>query len=77
VRECEVQSFFESMLPSDSKAHCVAQAEVFLQTLVEDHYTVQKLGDKPITYSDELFKEVAIQWLVEMDQVVFSLLFVR
>jgi hypothetical protein len=64
-------------LPSDSKARRVAQAEVLLQTLVEDHYTLQKPGDKPITYSDELFKEAAIQWLVETDQVFFSLSFVR
>jgi hypothetical protein len=61
------------MLPSDSKACHVVQAEVLSQTLVEDHYMVQKLGNKPITYSDELFKEVAIQWLVETDQVFFFL----
>ena len=61
------------MLPKDSKARHAGKAEVLSQTLVVDHYTIQKPGDKPIPYSEEGFKEAAVQWLVEMDQVFFFL----
>lgn len=59
------------MLPSDSKARRNANKERFTQTLVEDHYKVQMPEEKPVPYSDELFREAAIQWLVETDQVFF------
>ena len=62
---------FESMLPCDSKARRAAQQELRSQTLVKDFYEVQKPEEKPIPYSNELFKEDAIQWLVETDQVLF------
>ncbi|KAF8809281.1 hypothetical protein BYT27DRAFT_7187967, partial [Phlegmacium glaucopus] len=58
------------MLPRDSKARRDAEREHLSQTLVEDHYTVQKPEDKPVPYSNELFKEAAIQWLVETDQPI-------
>ena len=59
------------MLPSDSKACRAALAKSLSQTLVDDHYAVQQPRDKLIPYSDELFKEVAIQWLIATDQVIF------
>lgn len=59
------------MLPCDSKARRAAQQELRSQTLVKDFYEVQKPEEKPIPYSNELFKEDAIQWLVETDQVLF------
>ncbi|KAF8813024.1 hypothetical protein BYT27DRAFT_7085470, partial [Phlegmacium glaucopus] len=61
---------FESMLPRDLKVCRDAEREHLSQTLVEDHYTVQMPKDKPTPYSNELFKEVAIQWLVETDQPI-------
>ena len=48
-----------------------------MQTLVEDHYKIQKPEDKPVPYSDERFRDAAIQWLVETDQVLFSPDFIR
>ncbi|KAF8803118.1 hypothetical protein BYT27DRAFT_7305410, partial [Phlegmacium glaucopus] len=69
-RKWAKENNFESMLPRDSKARRDAEREHLSQTLVEDHYTVQKPEDKPVLYSNELFKEAAIQWLVEMDQVL-------
>ncbi len=59
------------MLPCDCKVRHVAQAEVLSQTLVEDHYPVQKPGEKPVPYSDEYFKEAAVQWLIETNQYSF------
>lgn len=57
------------MLPGDSKARRNKQKEKLSQTLVDDHYEVQNPEDKPKPYSHELWKEAAIQWLVETDQV--------
>ena len=65
------------MLPSDSKARRAALAGSLSQTLIDDHYTVQQPRDEPIPYSDELFKEVAIQWLIETNQVNLFFLFSR
>ncbi|KAF8800351.1 hypothetical protein BYT27DRAFT_7038647, partial [Phlegmacium glaucopus] len=69
-RKWAKENNFESMLPRDSKARRDAEREHLSQTLVEDHYTVQKPEDKPVPYSNELFKEAAIQWLVETDQPI-------
>lgn len=57
------------MLPGDSKARRVKKTEQLSQTLVEDHYEIQRPEDKPKPYSHELWREAAIQWLVETDQV--------
>ena len=59
------------MLPCDLKVRRAAQQELRSQTLVKDFYEVQKPEEKPIPYSNELFKEDAVQWLVETDQVLF------
>lgn len=59
------------MLPDDSKARRQALHEKLSQTTVDNHYMVQKPEEKPIIipYSDERFRDAAIQWFVEMDQV--------
>jgi len=41
------------------------------QSQVDDHFTVIPEEEKPTPYTDELFKEAAIQWLIETDQVPF------
>ena len=57
------------MIPEDAKAWCQeAIANAMEQTQVEDHFKCVNPEDKPIPYSDGLFKEVAIQWLIETDQ---------
>ncbi|KAF8172893.1 hypothetical protein BJ912DRAFT_859710 [Pholiota molesta] len=64
---------FISMLPKDSSARRAAERDSLKQTAVNDHFSVQKPNEKPIIYSDELFKEAAIQWLVETDQPIQAL----
>jgi len=61
---------FESMLPEDAKAPHTEQLEILKkQTTVDDHFSVQKPNQTPKPYSDSLFEEAAIQWLIETDQV--------
>jgi hypothetical protein len=60
------------MLPQDTKERRAAALERLQQTEVEDHFRTAQPGDKPpppSPYTDELFKEVAIEWLIETDQV--------
>lgn len=61
------------MLPDDArerKRADAAQSKVE-QTHVDSHFQKLEPGEKEAPYSDELFKEAAIQWLVETDQVCF------
>jgi hypothetical protein len=61
------------MLPEHTKERRAAALELLLrQTEVDDHFRKAQPDDKPqppSPYTDELFKEAAIQWLVETDQV--------
>ena len=60
------------MLPEDSKEWRAAALEHLRQTEVKDHFRTAQPSDKPpppSPYTDELFKEAAIQWLIETDQV--------
>ncbi|PPQ83391.1 hypothetical protein CVT24_006497, partial [Panaeolus cyanescens] len=63
---------FTSMLPSDSKKRREELADATLklqQTHVDAHFDVApEKPEPPEAYSDELFNEVAIQWLVETNQ---------
>jgi hypothetical protein len=61
------------MLPEDAKARRQEALEKAMeQTQVDDHFKILKPEDKPIPYSDNLFKDASIQWLVETDQVAFT-----
>jgi len=61
---------FLSMLPDDAKARCQEALErVIEQMQVDNHFHLAKPEDKPDPYSDNIFREAAIQWLVETDQV--------
>ena len=60
---------FESMLPKDAKARRAEVANTIKQTVMDEHFLIQKPKDKPKSYSNVLFEEAAIQWLIEMDQV--------
>ena len=63
------------MIPKDTKArHEEATANAKEQTQVNDHFHQVNPKDKPVPYSDELFKAAAIQWLIETDQVCYILL---
>lgn len=57
------------MLPDDAKARKSDLQQKLQQTQVNDHFDEVKPEDKPEPYSDEIFKEAMIQWLVETDQV--------
>jgi hypothetical protein len=39
------------------------------QSAVDGHFKPVAPEDKPIAYSDEIFKEAAIKWLIETNQV--------
>ena len=60
------------MLPEDAKARCVEAIAKMEQTQVDDHFHQFSPEDKPTPYSDVVFKEAAIQWLIETDQVYIS-----
>ena len=60
------------MLPDDAKARRAQAHEALKQTQVGDHFTtVDPANDhkKLDPFTQVLFKEAAIQWLVETDQV--------
>jgi len=61
------------MLPKDTKFRKAEIKEKLQQTQVNDHFEKAVPENKPEPYSDELFKEAAIQWLVETDQVFIYL----
>jgi hypothetical protein len=56
------------MLPDDSAARKL-DASKLQQGRVDQHFEIVKPEDKPIPYSDVGFREAAIQWLVQTDQV--------
>ena len=56
------------MLPEDTKERREA-LQSLQQSAVDEHFKSVAPEDKPITYSDEIFKEAAIEWLIEMNQV--------
>ncbi|KIL54591.1 hypothetical protein M378DRAFT_31215, partial [Amanita muscaria Koide BX008] len=60
---------FLSMLPEDAKARR-KERDSKEQTQLENHFQRVNPGDKPAPYSDELFKEALIRWLIETDQPV-------
>lgn len=57
------------MLPEDTKARRVELHEKLQQTEVNDHFKPAPPKERPQPYSDEIFMEAAIQWLIETDQV--------
>ena len=66
---------FISMLPEDTKFCKLQIKEKLQQTQVNNHFKKAQPENKPEPYSDELFKEAAIQWLVETDQVCIVFFF--
>jgi hypothetical protein len=58
---------FESKLPGDIKKRKAA-AEQVVRTLDQD-LREKKIKDRVLPYSDKLFRQTAIEWLVATDQV--------
>ena len=57
------------MLPEDSKARRAQVLEESQQTNDNDHFKPAPKEEKPEPFSDELFKQTAIEWLIETNQV--------
>jgi len=55
--------------------HHDTAADKVKQLQVDDHFTVIPEEEKPTPYTDKVFKEAAIQWLIETNQVPFCCLF--
>jgi hypothetical protein len=68
------------MLPEDSAARKLDEtstASKLKQGHVNEHFKTVKPEDRPVPYSDALFREAAIQWLIQTDQVTFKCLFLK
>ena len=61
-------AYFESKLPGDVKKHKVAAASTITRTLDGD-LREKKGTAHVIPYSNRLFRQVAVEWLVTTDQV--------
>jgi len=48
--------------------------ETLQQSQVNEHFELAKPEDKPKFYTDEIFKEAVIQWLIKTNQVCPHLL---
>ena len=68
---CKKNNFL-LMLPDDAKEQKAAKHVTPQQTQVDDHFTKAWPEDKPPLYTEELFKEAAIKWLIQTDQVSFK-----
>lgn len=63
---------FISKLPDDSTARKAAENEAaakLQQGRVDQHFPTAKPSDKVDPYSDALFRDAAVQWLIQTDQV--------
>jgi len=54
-------------LPGDIAAEKKKAAQA--QQTIDAHMTERKLSERVIPYSDKLFRQAAIEWLVATDQV--------
>ena len=53
------------------EAKCWVITDAKEQTLVNDHFNQANPEDLPVLYSDVLFKDVAIRWLIKRNQVFY------
>jgi hypothetical protein len=70
-RKWAKENSFESMLPGDVKA----RKDNATQRSINAHLIERKLAERVVPYSDRLFKQAAIEWLVATDQVCPSIEF--
>jgi hypothetical protein len=59
------------MLPEDARERREA-TQALHQSAVDEHFKPLASEDKPIVYSDDIFKEAAIEWLIETNQVCYT-----
>ncbi|KAH8995840.1 hypothetical protein EDB86DRAFT_2804313 [Lactarius hatsudake] len=60
---------FQSMLPKDAKNRCQA-AKMDTQQRLDSHLEEKLPRERVIPYTDELFCEAAVEWLVSTDQPI-------
>ena len=60
------------MLPENLKAHHAALLKSLHQTNVTEHFAEAKPENKPPPYSDKIFNQAAVQYIIETDQVSSS-----
>ena len=60
---------FLSMLPTDTKARR-KQAEAQQQSRLDPHLVKKAPAARVVKYSDHVFRQAAIEWLIATDQVV-------
>jgi len=56
-------------LPDFLKEQQKNKADLLQQTMVTNHFAKAEPQEKIIPYSDELFKQAAVEWLIATDQV--------
>lgn len=67
---------FESMLPGDAKKRKKAVVDDNLrQTHVKEHFSVAAPEDKPVPFNEATFKQAALEWLIQTDQVCTAFVF--
>ncbi|KAI0713035.1 hypothetical protein C8T65DRAFT_574198, partial [Cerioporus squamosus] len=61
---------FASMLPKDTKQRHEAKAAGTAQSTLDAHLREMPAPERVVKYTDALFREAAIEWLVSTDQPV-------
>jgi hypothetical protein len=64
---------FESRLPSDVKDRKVAATASAQSQTLEQHLSEQTVTERVVPYSDSLFRQAAIEWIVATDQPLRAL----
>ncbi|EJF61811.1 hypothetical protein DICSQDRAFT_59826, partial [Dichomitus squalens LYAD-421 SS1] len=63
---------FESMLPKDSKARRTGQAPAN-QSRLDSHVKERLAEENMVKYTDTLFRQAAIEWLIATDQPIHAM----
>ncbi|KAE9382730.1 hypothetical protein BT96DRAFT_743779, partial [Gymnopus androsaceus JB14] len=65
---------FTSIIPKDVKIRKnAAEPAAASQTVIDDHAVPLPRKEWVLPYSDELFQQAAIEWLIETDQPISAL----
>lgn len=60
-------SGFESMLPEATEARRLSRSSSAVQSSLDVH---AKPAERTVSYSDTIFKQAALEWLIATDQVI-------
>ncbi|KAI0686300.1 hypothetical protein C8T65DRAFT_525276, partial [Cerioporus squamosus] len=62
-----------SMLPKDTKQRREAEVATVAQSTLDTHLREKPAPERVVKYTDDLFQEAAIEWLVSTDQPIQAL----